>query len=113
VQVTVLKTHEPGAEAEVDFGQLYAQVAGVLLKLWMFVMRLSCSDRVLLVARHERAAGRYGEVLVLDQLPEGPSAQARRTAWRDRAGSGPGARRLARRNQSHQLHSTLSFRSGS
>jgi hypothetical protein len=67
VQVTVLKAHEPGAEAEVDFGQLYAQVAGVLLKLWMFVMRLSCSDRVLLVARDERAAGRYGEVLVLDQ----------------------------------------------
>lgn len=31
VQVTVLQAHEPGAEAEVDFGPLYAQVAGVLL----------------------------------------------------------------------------------
>ena len=45
MQVTVQQAHEPDAEAEVDFGQLYAQVAGVLLKLWMFVMRLSCSDR--------------------------------------------------------------------
>jgi len=45
VQVTVLQAHEPGAEAEADFGQSYAEVAGVLLKLWMFVMRLSCSGR--------------------------------------------------------------------
>jgi len=28
------------AEAEVDFGEFHAQVAGVLIKLWMFVLRL-------------------------------------------------------------------------
>jgi transposase len=45
VQVMVPQSHEPGAEAEVDFGEFHAQVAGVLLKLWMFVLRLSCSGR--------------------------------------------------------------------
>src|SRR5690348_862158 len=50
VQVTVPQAHEPGAEAEVDFGEFHAQVAGVLLKLWMFVMRLSCSGRAFHVA---------------------------------------------------------------
>jgi transposase len=45
VQVTVPQAHAPGAEAEVDFGEFHAQVAGALLKLWMFVMRLSCSGR--------------------------------------------------------------------
>ena|SRR5579859_4003655 len=29
----------------VDFGEFDAVIAGVLLKLWMFVMRLSCSGR--------------------------------------------------------------------
>ncbi len=33
VQVTVPQAHEPGAEAEVDFGEFHSQIAGVLLKL--------------------------------------------------------------------------------
>ncbi|WP_037275349.1 hypothetical protein [Kibdelosporangium aridum] len=41
VEVAVPQTHELGAEAEVDFGEFYATVAGAWLKLWMFVMRLS------------------------------------------------------------------------
>jgi hypothetical protein len=41
VQVSVPQTHPPGAEAEVDFGEFYATIAGTLIKLWMFVMRLS------------------------------------------------------------------------
>jgi transposase len=45
VQVAVPQTHPPGAEAEVDFGEFSAVVAGTLMKLWMFVMRLSCSGR--------------------------------------------------------------------
>jgi hypothetical protein len=44
-EVMVPRAHAPGAEAEVDFGEFHAVVAGVLLKLWMFVMRLSCSGR--------------------------------------------------------------------
>ncbi len=50
VQVTVPQAHEPGAEAEVDFGEFHAVIAGVLVKLWMFVLRLSCSGRAFHVA---------------------------------------------------------------
>jgi transposase len=45
VEVTVPQVHEPGAEAEVDFGEFYVWLAGEWTKLWMFVMRLSCSGR--------------------------------------------------------------------
>lgn len=50
VEVAVPQTHEPGAEAEVDFGEFYARIAGTLLKVWMFVMRLSHSGRAFHVA---------------------------------------------------------------
>jgi hypothetical protein len=33
VEIAVPQTHPPGAEAEVDFGESYATVAGTLLKL--------------------------------------------------------------------------------
>jgi transposase len=49
-EVSVPQTHAPGAEAEVDFGEFYATIAGVWLKLWMFVMRLSHSGRAFHVA---------------------------------------------------------------
>jgi transposase len=45
VQVMVPQSHEPDAEAEVDFGEFHAVIAGALAELWMFVMRLSCSGR--------------------------------------------------------------------
>jgi transposase len=44
-EVMMPQAHAPGAEAEVDFGEFHAQVAGALAKLRMFVMRLSCSGR--------------------------------------------------------------------
>jgi hypothetical protein len=50
IEVMVPQSHEPGAEAEVDFGEFHAMIAGALLKLWMFVMRLSCSGRAFHVA---------------------------------------------------------------
>lgn len=50
VEVTVPQTHPPGTEAEVDFGEFYATVAGVWTRLWMFVMRLSHSGRAFHVA---------------------------------------------------------------
>lgn len=43
--VTVPQTHGPGEEAEVDFGGFSAWIAGVLVELWMFCMRLSHSGR--------------------------------------------------------------------
>lgn len=43
--VTIPQLHEPGAEAEVDFGEVYLTLDGVLTKCFMFAMRLSCSGR--------------------------------------------------------------------
>ena len=45
VEVFIPQSHEPGAEAEVDFGEFYATIGGMLVKVWMFVMRLSHSGR--------------------------------------------------------------------
>jgi len=50
VQVSVPQTHQPGAEAEVDFGEFWIKIARDLVKCWMFVMRLSCSGRAFHVA---------------------------------------------------------------
>lgn len=44
-QVTIGQVHAPGAEAEVDFGEFYADLGEGLVKVHMFVMRLSCSGR--------------------------------------------------------------------
>ncbi|MCZ7532627.1 MAG: IS21 family transposase [Acidimicrobiia bacterium] len=43
--VAVPQTHDLGAEAEVDFGELYAWLDGERVRLWMFVMRLSASGK--------------------------------------------------------------------
>jgi hypothetical protein len=43
--VTVPQLHDPGEEAEVDFGEFKAWVDGTLVKLWMFCLRLSASGR--------------------------------------------------------------------
>src|SRR4029453_4049704 len=37
--------HHPGQEAEVDFAELWVWLEGILTKLWLFTMRLSCSGR--------------------------------------------------------------------
>jgi transposase len=50
IEVAVPQTHEPGAEAEVDFGEFWARTGGMPVKCWMFVMRLSCSGRAFHVA---------------------------------------------------------------
>jgi transposase len=44
-QVMVPQTHPPAAEAEVDFGEFTASIAGQLMKLYMFCMRLSHSGK--------------------------------------------------------------------
>jgi transposase len=45
--VTVPQLHAPGEEAEVDFGECWCWVEGVLTKCFMFVMRLSASGKAL------------------------------------------------------------------
>jgi transposase len=68
VGVTVPQAHPPGAEAEVDFGEFSASIAGTLLKLWMFVMRLSCSGRAFHVAFATQAQEAFlqGHVLAFE-----------------------------------------------
>ncbi len=41
----VPQTHEPGAEAEVDFADLWIDLAGVRTKCFLFTLRLSCSGK--------------------------------------------------------------------
>jgi len=49
-EVSVPQTHVAGAEAEVDFGEFYATITGLVVKCWMFVMRLSYSGKAFHVA---------------------------------------------------------------
>jgi transposase len=65
VEVSVPQAHPPGAEAEVDFGEFYASIAGTMLKLWMFVLRLSCSGRAFHVAFATQAQEAFLEGHVL------------------------------------------------
>jgi Mu transposase, C-terminal domain len=65
VEVAVPQAHLPGAEAEVDFCEFHARIAGALLKLWMFVMRLSCSGRAFHVAFATQAQEAFLEGHVL------------------------------------------------
>ncbi len=43
--VTIPQLHEPGAEAEVDFGECFIELEGVMTKCFMFAMRLSASGK--------------------------------------------------------------------
>lgn len=47
VEVFVPQDHAPGAEAEVDFGEVWVVLAGVKTKCHMFVFRLSCSGKTI------------------------------------------------------------------
>jgi len=49
-QVMVPQTHPPAEEAEVDFGEFTAVIAGVVMKLFMFCLRLSHSGKAVHVA---------------------------------------------------------------
>jgi transposase len=44
-QGCVPQTHKPGAEAEVDFCDLWVRLAGVMTKCFLFTLRLSCSGK--------------------------------------------------------------------
>jgi hypothetical protein len=70
VEVSVPQAHPPGAEAEVDFGEFHAMIAGVLVKLWLFVLRLSCSGRAfhLAFATQAQEAFLEGHVLAFESF---------------------------------------------
>ena len=65
VEVCVPQSHEPGAEAEVDFGEFYATIGGAAVKVWMFVMRLSYCGRAFHVAYGTQAQEAFLEGHVL------------------------------------------------
>ena len=46
-EVAIVQDHEPGAEAEVDFGEFWVYIAGVFTKVYLFALRLSASGRAL------------------------------------------------------------------
>ena len=70
VDVAVPQEHLPGAEAEVDFGEFHAVIAGTLLKLWLFVLRLSYSGRAFHAAFATQAQEAFleGHVLAFEHL---------------------------------------------
>jgi transposase len=70
VEVAVPQAHLPGAEAEADFGEFHAMIAGVLIKLWLFALRLSCSGRAFHVAFATRAQEAFleGHVLAFEHF---------------------------------------------
>ena len=67
-EVSIPQTHLAGAEAEVDFGEFYATIAGLIVKCWMFVMRLSHSGKAFHVAFGTQAQEAFleGHVLAFD-----------------------------------------------
>ena len=77
--VTVPQTHGPGEEAEVDFGEFSAWVAGVLVELWMFCMRLSHSGRGfhLAFANQAQEAFLEGHVEAFEHFGGVPTGQIR------------------------------------
>jgi transposase len=65
VEVCIPQTHEPGAEAEVDFGEFYVTIGALSVKVWMFVMRLSHCGRAFHVAYGTQAQEAFLEGHVL------------------------------------------------
>ena len=53
--VAIVQEHAAGGEAEVDFGEFEATVAGVAVRLWLFVLRLSHSGRAFVWAYAHQA----------------------------------------------------------
>jgi len=75
VEVCVPQTHEPGAEAEVDFGEFYITIGAASVKVWMFVMRLSHCGRAFHVAYGTQAQEAFldGHVLAFQHFGGAPA----------------------------------------
>ena len=78
-QVTVPQTHAPGVEAEVDFGEFAAVIAGQVERLWMFVLRLSHSGKAVHIAYANQAQESFldGHVQAFDRLDGVPTGMIR------------------------------------
>jgi len=78
-EVTIGQEHAPGEEAEVDFGEFQAFIDGVGLRLWLFVMRLSCSGRGFATAFAHQAQEAFfeGHVLAFAHFGGVPAGRVR------------------------------------
>jgi transposase len=78
-EVTIPQEHAPGEEAEVDFGEFQAWLDGTLLRLWLFVMRLSFSGRGFATAFAHQAQEAFleGHVLALAHFGGVPAGRIR------------------------------------
>jgi transposase len=78
-EAMVPQLHQPGQEAEVDFGELWAYVAGVLTKLWLFSLRLSASGRAIhkVFATQAQEAFLAGHVYAFERLGGVPAGRIR------------------------------------
>jgi transposase len=77
--VTVPQTHPEGREAEVDFGEFQAVIAGIVTTLWMFVLRLSHSGRAVHVSYGNQASESFldGHVRAFEALGGVPTGMIR------------------------------------
>jgi len=79
-RVTVPLAHDPGAEAQMDFGEAQAKIAGELRTVHLFCARLAHSARDVVVAysREDRAAWLDGHVVAFTTWGGAPA-----TIWYD------------------------------
>lgn len=77
--VPIIQEHPAGEEAEVDFGEFDAIIAGVLMKLWMFVLRLSHSGKAVHIAYANQAQESFldGHVQAFERLGGVPTKMIR------------------------------------
>lgn len=78
-EVMVPQSHPEAEEAEVDFGQFEASIAGVVLRLWMFVLRLSHSGKAVHIAYANQAQESFldGHVKAFEVLGGVPTRMIR------------------------------------
>jgi hypothetical protein len=69
-----VETELPREEAEMDFGEFHAMIAGVMTRLWLFALRLSCSGRAFHAAFAIQAQEAFleGHVLAFEHFGAGP-----------------------------------------
>lgn len=78
-KVPIVQEHPSGEEAEVDFGEFDAIIAGVVMRLWMFVMRLSYSGKAVHIAYANQAQESFldGHVQAFERLGGVPTKMIR------------------------------------
>lgn len=88
-EVSIPQTHLAGAEAEVDFGEFYATIAGLVVKCWMFVMRLSHSGKAFHVTFGTQAQEAFleGHVLAFEYFGGVPGGSGTTTSNPPSSGS--------------------------